>query len=119
LIFSPAICTTSRIRNHQRGQRNQWLERQEPTPIIVNRAFANSFFPNTDPIGKAIVRGIDGSKPPMAIIVGLVGTAKYRSLREQNPPAAGLVLLLCSAIAGAFPSWRAVKTDANIALRQE
>lgn len=58
----------------------------KPIPIVVNRAFAKYFFPRRNPIGKRIVSGVDGSKPPMAIIVGVVGTAKYRSLREHDPP---------------------------------
>ncbi|MDQ2844158.1 MAG: ABC transporter permease [Acidobacteriota bacterium] len=59
---------------------------RKPGPIVVNRAFAHFFFPGTNPVGKTIVQGVDGSKPPTAIIVGVVGTAKYRSLREQEPP---------------------------------
>ncbi|MGI9071955.1 MAG: ABC transporter permease [Bryobacteraceae bacterium] len=57
-----------------------------PAPIVVNRAFADFFFPHQNAVGKAVVQGVDGTKPPTAIIVGVVGTAKYRSLREQDPP---------------------------------
>jgi macrolide transport system ATP-binding/permease protein len=57
-----------------------------PGPIVVNRAFAEFFFPHQNAVGKAIVQGVDGTKPPTASIVGIVGTAKYRSLREQDPP---------------------------------
>ncbi len=60
---------------------------KNPARVIVNRAFANFFFPHEGNIvGKAIVNGVDGSKPPSAVIVGLVGTAKYRSFREHDPP---------------------------------
>jgi predicted permease len=59
---------------------------RKPTPIVVNRAFAAAFFPGINPIGQMIVAGVDGRKAPTAIIVGVVGTAKYRSLREQDPP---------------------------------
>ncbi len=59
---------------------------RKPTPIVVNRAFAEFFFPHGNPVGKTIVQGVDGTRPPTAIIVGIVGTAKYRSLREQDPP---------------------------------
>ena len=52
----------------------------------MNRAFAEFFFPHQNAIGKAVVQGVDGTKPPTAVIVGIVGTAKYRSLREQDPP---------------------------------
>jgi hypothetical protein len=57
-----------------------------PTPVVVNRAFADFFFPHQNPIGKRLVQGTDGTKPPTHIIVGLVGNAKYRSLREDDPP---------------------------------
>jgi predicted permease len=57
-----------------------------PERIVVNRAFADYFFPGQNPIGKAVIQGVDGSKPPTAVIVGMVGTAKYRSLRELDPP---------------------------------
>jgi predicted permease len=60
--------------------------KSKPERIVVNRAFADFFFPREDPIGKMIVQGVDGTKPPTAVIVGLVGTAKYRSFREADPP---------------------------------
>lgn len=59
---------------------------RRPQPQVVNEAFAEKFFPHRNPIGKAIVTGTNGKKAPTGIIVGLVGTAKYRSLREKNPP---------------------------------
>ncbi len=58
----------------------------KPARIVVNQAFASYFFPGQNPVGKAIVQGVDGMKPPTALIVGLVGTAKYRSMREIDPP---------------------------------
>jgi predicted permease len=58
----------------------------KPSHIVVNRAFADYFFPGQNPVGKAIVQGVDGTKPPTALIVGVVGTAKYRSMREVDPP---------------------------------
>jgi predicted permease len=69
-------------RNFQAGD-----EERRPQPIVVNSAFANLFFPDQNPIGKFMVFGsADGRKTPDGVIVGLVGTAKYRSLREENPP---------------------------------
>jgi predicted permease len=57
-----------------------------PTPVVVNRAFADLFFPHLSPIGKGLAQGTDGTKPPTYAIVGLVANAKYRSLRESDPP---------------------------------
>jgi predicted permease len=58
----------------------------QPTPIVVNQAFAKTIFPGQDPLGKRIVQGTDGSKPATHVIVGVVATAKYRSFREVDPP---------------------------------
>jgi ABC-type antimicrobial peptide transport system permease subunit len=33
-----------------------------------------------------MVEGTDGTQPTTSIIVGIAGTAKYRSMREQEPP---------------------------------
>ena len=61
-------------------------ETAKPTRILVNRALANLLFPHQNPVGKFIVNGTDGTKRPTSVIVGLVGTAKYRSMREVDPP---------------------------------
>jgi hypothetical protein len=58
----------------------------EPTRIVINRALADLLFPHQNPIGKFIVNGTDGTKKPTCVIVGLVGTANYRSMREVDPP---------------------------------
>jgi predicted permease len=55
-------------------------------PIIVNRAFAAAFFPGENAVGKFLVQGTDGKHTPNYAIVGVVATAKYRSLREPDPP---------------------------------
>jgi predicted permease len=63
-------------------------EGKQPARVVVNRAFAKQFFPRdgNEVVGRSVVQGTDGRKSPTAIIVGLVGTAKYRSLREVDPP---------------------------------
>ncbi len=60
----------------------------KPEPTVVNKAFADRFFPHQDAIGKALVGSVNSKSKPDMRIVGLVGTAKYRSLREENPPIA-------------------------------
>lgn len=60
--------------------------RTRPTPIVVNQQFAAFFFPKENPIGKLIVFGMNGNNPPDCVIVGIVATAKYRSMREDAPP---------------------------------
>ena len=57
-----------------------------PGRIVVNRAFADLLFPHRNPLGKGVVQGSNGMKAPSAVIVGVVGTAKYRSMREADPP---------------------------------
>ena len=51
------------------------------TPIVVNQAFANKFFPDIDPIGRRLGPGEPGYQ-----IAGVVSDAKYRSLREPMTP---------------------------------
>jgi predicted permease len=51
--------------------------------VIVNQAFADRYWPGQDPIGKHVG---DISMPP-SVVVGVVATAKYRSLRENPLPA--------------------------------
>jgi predicted permease len=58
----------------------------ELRPVVVNQAFAAQFFSGGEPVGKLLVMGKDGTKPPSRKIVGVVSTAKYRSMREQDPP---------------------------------
>jgi predicted permease len=60
----------------------------KPVPAVVNRALAKLLYPGQNPIGKFLVQGRDGTKPPASIIVGVAGMAKYRSMREQDPPTA-------------------------------
>jgi cell division protein FtsX len=54
--------------------------------VIVNRAFVRRFFPDTDPIGRKFGIGTDKIVPAEFEIIGVVGDAKYRSLREVVPP---------------------------------
>ncbi len=59
----------------------------KPQPIVVNKAFADFFFPHQNPTGKEFVTGgTDGTKPPNSVIVGVTGTAKYRSMHEKDTP---------------------------------
>jgi predicted permease len=53
-------------------------------PVVINRAFADFLFPHQNPIGKFLLGDI--TKPPPWVVVGLAGNAKYRSLRESDPP---------------------------------
>lgn len=57
-----------------------------PFPITINKALAEAFYPGQNPLGRMLVLGADGRKRPNWVIVGVVGTAKYRSLREPAPP---------------------------------
>jgi putative ABC transport system permease protein len=61
--------------------------KKAPRVAIVNRAFARKFFGSLNPIGRVIRVGVDNgtTKPPVQV-VGIVGDAKYMSLREAMPP---------------------------------
>ena len=58
----------------------------KPHHVIVNRAFVRRFFPNVDPIGRKFGIGTEKIVPGEFEIIGVVGDAKYRSLREVVPP---------------------------------
>ena len=58
----------------------------KPQTVIVNRAFVRRFFPAVDPIGQKFGNGTDKAVSGDNSIVGVVGDAKYRSLRETIPP---------------------------------
>ena len=55
-----------------------------PQVAIVNQAFANSYFPNENPIGKRF--NFDSDKPGEIEIVGLARDAKYTSQRSPIEP---------------------------------
>jgi predicted permease len=56
-----------------------------PRVGVVNQAFVQSFFPNTNPIGKHVTDTYPGN-PGVAEIVGVVADAKYNTLREKTQP---------------------------------
>jgi putative ABC transport system permease protein len=57
-----------------------------PKVAVVNRAFARKFFGSKTPVGQQLeVRNDRPAQPPIEI-VGVVGDAKYRSLRDTLSP---------------------------------
>jgi predicted permease len=57
-----------------------------PTPVLVNEAFVHRYFPGERPIGRRFER-IAGRGPSQSEdIIGIVGTAKYRDVRETGLP---------------------------------
>jgi putative ABC transport system permease protein len=59
-----------------------------PRVLIVNRAFADKFFPGEDVIGKRITPGAvsPGEKPSLHEIVGVVGSAKLFAMDAAPEP---------------------------------
>ena len=55
-------------------------------PTVVNEAFARQFFKEQNPLGQSI-RGL-GDKYASCEIVGIVGDAKYQTLRSEMSPTA-------------------------------
>jgi predicted permease len=53
---------------------------------VVNEAFAQRFFPNTDPVGRFFGTGPSSVAKAEYQIIGVVSDAKDRSLREPIPP---------------------------------
>ena len=75
------------------------VERSEPN-VVVNQAFADTVFPNPDPIGARIRSNApprrrdgavpagsawDGGPPPWLTIVGIVSNTPIMALAERNP----------------------------------
>ncbi|HJR68507.1 MAG TPA: ADOP family duplicated permease [Gammaproteobacteria bacterium] len=56
-----------------------------PRSIVVNAAFARRFFGDENVVGRELDMGRE-FKTPVFRIVGVVGDASFRSLREANPP---------------------------------
>ncbi|HEX5434590.1 MAG TPA: ADOP family duplicated permease, partial [Candidatus Angelobacter sp.] len=61
-----------------------------PMPVIVNRLFAERFFPGANPLGQHVSEGrSDDPKVPSGpgfVIVGVVGNARFANLRNQINP---------------------------------
>jgi putative ABC transport system permease protein len=59
-----------------------------PLVIVVNEAFAKTFFAGANPIGRTFtIDRMGKNRPPRRFeIVGMVANAKYRSLREEAQP---------------------------------
>jgi len=58
-----------------------------PVMVVVNQAFLQRFFPNTQPVGKLFGRGMAGEVANEKYeIIGVVSDAKYRSLRAPVVP---------------------------------
>src|SRR6185503_8659957 len=55
-----------------------------PRVVVVNRTFANKYFPDENPIGKRFT--FDTSKPDDIEIIGLAQDAKYARQRDEIPP---------------------------------
>jgi predicted permease len=58
-----------------------------PVPVVINEAFAHTFFPGQNPIGRTFGNGRPGeiAKADNRVI-GIAGDSKYRSLREPLLP---------------------------------
>jgi predicted permease len=60
---------------------------KSPAPVVINEAFARTFFPGQNPIGKTFGNGQPGEIAKADNrVVGVVGDSKYRSLREPLLP---------------------------------
>jgi len=80
--------------------------------VIINQAFADRFWPGQDPIGKHI----GAISTPPSVVVGVVGTAKYRSLRE--PPTPALAVPVQQMYSDAMTIVARTSLESDAALRQ-
>ena len=56
-----------------------------PAVAVINRALANQFFPDQNPIGQLFDADMDEATTPVQII-GIVGDTRYADLRSDTPP---------------------------------
>lgn len=56
-----------------------------PKVAVVNRALAEKFFPNENPMGKTFETDIEGVNRPIQI-VGIAADTRYADLRSETPP---------------------------------
>jgi putative ABC transport system permease protein len=79
-----------------------------PRVVMVNEAFARTFFAGVNPVGRTFTIGTPGRPGSSEVeIVGLVADAKYRTLREPPQPTM-------------YPAWSqedAVASSARISMR--
>ena len=75
------------------------LRETDPSPgaALVNEAFAKEFFPGRRAVGQSFERQLGSSSRPRYEIVGVVGNARYRNLRETMTPTAYIPLGVVSA----------------------
>ena len=66
------------------GREFEPIGREGPQSAIVNEAFANRHFPGANPIGQSIRLNVRGR--PAVDVVGVVGDARFVSLRDPVPP---------------------------------
>ncbi|HEX7314710.1 MAG TPA: ABC transporter permease [Pyrinomonadaceae bacterium] len=59
-----------------------------PKVMVVNRTFADKYFPGENPVGRRVT--FDPKKPDEIEIVGLAQDAKYKRQRDEIPPTAYL-----------------------------
>jgi predicted permease len=96
-----------------RGREFTEADRKESERVvIVNQAFADRFWPGQDPIG----RHVGAISTPPAVVVGVVATAKYRSLREHPTPA--LAVPVQQMYSDAMTIVARTSLEPNAALRQ-
>ena len=61
--------------------------RSAPVPVVVNEAFARTFFPGGNPLGRSFGMASVGEVAKADyVVIGVAGDSKYRSLREPLLP---------------------------------
>jgi putative ABC transport system permease protein len=68
---------------------------------LVNQAFAKEFLPGVHPVGQSFERQLGMGTRPSYEIVGVVGDARYRNIREPITPTAYVPLAAVGSSAGA------------------
>ncbi len=82
--ISPSFFSTMRVPFLEGRDFSDTDTVESPQVVIVNRNFAETFFPGEDPLGKEIVPR--NSQPVLRRIVGVVGNVRNRAKQHEMPP---------------------------------
>ena len=68
------------------GGRDFRTDEVHPSVVVVNKEFAKEYFNGEDPVGRSFEKPVSRGKLGRVEVVGVVGNAKYDSMREPMKP---------------------------------
>jgi putative ABC transport system permease protein len=95
------------------GRDVSWSDTALTIPVVViNQAFARTYWPNQDPLGKRIKQGFRGDPAPWLTVVGVVGDVREFDIAIPPRPAVYFPVSQFDARDGLLRDW-VVRTQGN------